>query len=653
MANLEFLSEAENKQRSDIIADLNNAYQQRQQSYTELDDMTYDAWYVANKKAATGYMRPKKNREDLRIVTGTTREKVNTIVTALLRYNFEFEISAFDEQDWPNRDLGRGLEALVRKSRKLEDPIYEEKRALWYNEFVSQGNLFLYELSVEEEIIRKTISNPDFDDVFSAEWKEKKSIEKRCDTEMIPGINVYLGNIREKHMSKQPFIGIRREITKAQAEAKYGTFRRWKQAEEAGNKVLLDQGGQEYNNWQMMPCQTDFKEEIRYFNIYTNTFQIILDGVPMLPNGFPLEFELGVRKYPIIKVDAEPISAFFAYCRGIATKNKFNQAMIDEMFRIIALKFRKSTNPPMANLSGKILNKSIFEPGTVHQGVDPEKLKPIGNNSPMTGPEFDTFQLVKQAIDESSVSPILEGNRTPGEQTAQEISVLKSQGMLKLGMIMVGAIQMEEQLVWLRSSNILKNWTSPIDSELEEIKGKVKRINKYRSESVETNLENGQPGTQIVNITNEEGMPAPEQVMAEEDVLTRKKGVTVRVIYLNADDISTLKYKLFVKITPSEKDHSDLENVLFEESLLKAKQIFPEQVNDEYAKVEWATKHKLDPRKFWKPAQPPMPAPTQMTGPLTGQPMPIPGQSMISKTLGAQALPQATQQMKPSLKRMM
>lgn len=649
MENLSFLSEAENKQRDDIISDLNKAYQQRQIAYPEFDDMTYDAWYVANKKAATGYMRPKKNREDLRIVTGTTREKCNTVVTALLRYNFDFEISAFDEQDWPNRDLGVGIEAKVRKSRKLEDPVFDEKLALWYSEFVAQGNLFLYEMSVEEEVIRKTVENKDFADVMDAKWKETKKVEKRCDTEMIPGINVYLGNIREKFMNKQPFIGFRRELHKSDAEAKYGNFRRWKQAEEATNKVLIDQGGQEFNTWQMMPCQKDFKEEIRYFNIYTNTYQVMLDGIPMLPDGFPLEFELGVRKYPVIKVDAEPISAFFAYCRGIATKNKFNQAMIDEMFRIIALKFRKSTNPPMANLTGKILNKTIFEPGTVHQGVDPEKLKPIGNNSPMTGPEFDTFQLVKQAIDESSVSPILEGNRTPGEQTAQEISVLKAQGMLKLGMIMVGVIQMHEQLAWLRSYNILRNQTAPIDSELEEIKGKIKRINKYKSESVEMNLENGQPGTQVVNMVEGENMPEASQIMAEEDLLTRKKGVTVRVIYLNADELASLKYKLFVKVTPTEKDHSELKSVLFEESLAKAKAMFPEQVNDEYAKVEWASYHKLDPRKFWKPAQPAQPAmpePQQM-GPLSGQPLPM------SKTLGAQALPQATQQIKPSLKRMM
>lgn len=653
MSNLEFLTEAENKERDIIISDLNKAFQQRQLTYPELDDMSYDAWYIANKRAASGYMRPKKNREDIRIVTGTTREKCNTVVTALLRYNFEFNIAAFDEQDWPARDLGMGLEGFVRKTRKLEEPVYDEKRAEIYSEFVPQGNVFVYDTIVEEEVVRKTIKDRNFDDVFKVNWTEKKVIEKRCETVVLPGLNVYLGNIREKYINKQPFIGIRRELHKADAEAKYGKYRRWQQAEEARNKVLLDQGGQPYNNYQMMPAPADFKEEIIYLNIFTNTVQFMLDGVPMLPAGFPLEYSHGVRKYPIVKGDAEPISSNFAYCRGIASKNKFNQAMIDEMFRIIALKFRKSTTPPMANLSGKILNKSIFEPGTVHQGVDPEKLKPIGDNSPMTGPEFDTFSLIKNAIDESSVSPVLEGNTTPGQQTAQEIATLKTQSLQRLGMIMVGAIQMEEQLVWLRAYSVLTNLTDPIDTDLDEVKGQVKRIAKFRSASNQGVLENGQSGTQIVNMVGKGQVPHPNQIRAQEDLLTRKKGAPVRIIYIDATEAAMLKHKLYVTVTPTEKDHSELQSALFMEGISQAKTLFPGQVNDSYAKEEWANHKKLDPRKLWLPTPPPgaaMPGMPPMTPGQPGQPPQIPGPV---KTVSAQAFPQTTQQNKPGLKRMM
>ena len=81
MDNLEY-SDKELVERSKIIEQLNYAFQQRTQEYTELDGMTYDQWYVANKKAASGYIRPKLNRADVRTATGTTREKCGTVVSA-------------------------------------------------------------------------------------------------------------------------------------------------------------------------------------------------------------------------------------------------------------------------------------------------------------------------------------------------------------------------------------------------------------------------------------------------------------------------------------------------------------------------------------------------------------------------------------------
>jgi hypothetical protein len=635
---LAFLTAKEHEERDKIVDELNDAYLQRTQTYTELDDMTYDQYYLANKKAATGYLRPRRNREDLRVVTGTTREKVNTVVTALLRYNFDFTIEAYDQKDWPNRDVGIGMETMVRKTRKVEDPMWEKKRPLIYTELISQGDVFLYEYSEEEEVLHKKMKGVSVEDVMKMDWTETKKIEKRCEVDIVPGINVYLGNIREYYLNKQPFIGIRREMPRTRTKALYGHWARWKHIENTKQvQVLADMGGQEYNNWQMCGTKEGIDEEIRYFNPHTNTYQVLVNGVPMLPAGFPLEYLLGVRKYPIVKGSSEPISRYFAYSRGLAAKNKFNQAIIDEFYRIIALKFRKSTNPPMANLTGKILNKTIFDAGTVHTGVDPEKLKPIGNNAAVTGPEFDTFQLIKQAIDESSVSPIMEGHRTPGEQTAQEINTLKAQSLQKLGMIMVGAIQMEEELIWLRAYNILKNWTTPVDTMLEEVKGVIKEKNVYRSESVEDKFEDGKSGIRTVEMTDGE-LPEEAQILAEERLLTRKRGVEVRKVYLNAKELASLKYNLYVKVSPIEKDHTELQAALFEESMLKAMQMFPEAVNKPYVQEEWAVHAKLDPRKLFIKNAPQLP------------PEPIPSGA---KTVGAQALPQTTQKMKPQLKQML
>ena len=57
-------------------------------------------WHEKNAKAANAYIPPKKNKTDTRIVTGTTQEKGITLLSALLNYNLEPNISAFDKTDW-------------------------------------------------------------------------------------------------------------------------------------------------------------------------------------------------------------------------------------------------------------------------------------------------------------------------------------------------------------------------------------------------------------------------------------------------------------------------------------------------------------------------------------------------------------------------
>lgn len=647
MDHLTYLSEEENKQRSLHIAELNDAYNQRNQHWTELDDQTYDQWYIANKKASTGYVRPKLNKQDIRTTTGTTREKCNTITTALLRYNYDITVKAYDKDDFPQHELAEGITGLVIKSRLLENPTYEQKKALFINEFVSQGNVFLLESNVQEEVLRKRMKTRQFDDAFQADWTEAKELVQRCDIDMVPGLNIYLGNMREYYINNQPFIGLRRELHETEAEALYGHMKRWKQAKEEHNiKILNDQGGQEYNNWNMITPLKQFKEEIRYFNLKTNTYQIYLDGVPILPKDFPLEYLTGGLRYPIIKGDGEPINRYFAYCRGVSSKNKFNQAMIDEMFRIILLKFRLSTNPPMSNMTGKVLNKSIFYPATIHQGVDVTKLQPIGPTNGINGPEFDVFKLVKDAVDDASVSPLMEGNRTAGQQTAKEISELKAQSLQKLGMIMVGWIQTEEQAAWLRIYNILSNQTGPIDKKLGDIRGGIKET--YRSESLDTQFKDGKSGTQIIRMVKGK-LPDAHQTFAEEELLSKRKGVDVRIINLNVDELSSLKYKYFVTVIPTDKDHSELKGALFEESMMKAKTIWPNSVNDAYVQGEWATYKNLDPNKlFIKNAPNPMLGMPGPGGQQAGAQTP-PG----AKTVGAQLLPQTTQQNKPQLKQMM
>jgi hypothetical protein len=619
-----------------IIRQLNDAWNQRQQSYTELDDMSYDQWYIANKKASLGYIPPKVNRQDVRVVSGTTREKTNTLLNAVMRYNYGVSVEAFDENDIPNMELGETIADLVSKTRELECVRYDVKRPLFLHELLSQGTAFLRENWVENMVIRKRLEDIDPKNFLKAKWEDIPEVgEKYCDTQLLPGYTVYLGNIREFYIQKQPYIGAVRQLTRAEAESIYGKWARWKNVPIDVKHTIagtLSQQAMPYEGFYMTNIMPQITEEITYYNVWTNTIQIMLNGIMMLPVGFPLEYLFGRIEYPIVKADIEPISSNFAYSRGVPAKTKFSQALIDEMYRAIILKTRKSFEPPLANNTGKLLSKNILYPGHVQDGVDPTKIQEIGNNQGVTNPEMAAVEFIKKIIDESSVSPVFEGQSAKGQQTAREVMELQKQSLMRLGLTIIGVINMETELVWKRIWNICKHWTEPVGSEQVKIGDEVKKLNKYRTASMPSIMPNGVMGQKLVEFTDQ-GLPHPNQVSAEAKLLSEKFGKPVTKVYLSPEDLKNIKYTFKVKITPTEKDPSELKAIMFEESILKANQIWPGQLNNEFAQHEWAIHQHLNPDKLFIKAQPMQ----------AGIPIPNEGTS----ALGAQAIPQV--QRKPSL----
>jgi hypothetical protein len=71
----------------------------RESPHPEFDDMTYSQYYDSNKRADLAYIPAKKNKQDTRIVTGYTREKDTTLLSALLGYNFQPDITVYNNQE--------------------------------------------------------------------------------------------------------------------------------------------------------------------------------------------------------------------------------------------------------------------------------------------------------------------------------------------------------------------------------------------------------------------------------------------------------------------------------------------------------------------------------------------------------------------------
>ncbi len=594
--------------RGYLIGQLQTAADERNKTHPEFDEMTYLEWHESNAKAANAYIPPKKNKTDTRIVTGTTQEKGITLLSSLLNYNLEPNIVAFDKHDLPINELGENMEAMIKKSRKIED--YDGKRALIYKELLDQGTCFTEEMWVEESRIAKKYKF-DFSEgvkINKLTWTEKiKTVFSGCRTTLMSGVKVYLGNMREYHMTNQPFVYSRETIPYRKAESIYRNWERWTSVPKKAVKITPTEGDETiYTDWCLEEISQDMVEVVKYQDKWNNEYMIMLNGVMMLPVGFPLTAISPSGEYTISKGVAEPISEFFPYGKSSPAKSKTDQSVLDEMLKLMVLKTQQSFKPSMANRTKKVLSQRIFQPGTIHNDIDPNMIKPMIDPSGITPAEFSAFELVKKIIDEKTVSPQFSGNSATGTQTATEIMELKKQQMMKLGLLIWGVMELEKQMAWSRIHTIIENWTKPIDTKVDELKGEL--VDVYRTISVETTLEGGQKGIKSIEFNPElAGTLTPEQIKAEENMLSTPKQ-EVRKTYMNPEVLRSLKLIWYMTINPTEKDSSELDRVFFTQNIKDAAELFGFQsLNLEYLRERFAILAKEDPSKFFIKGVPSMP----------------------------------------------
>jgi hypothetical protein len=632
-------TETELEYRSKIIDEMQKAQQMRDQPWAEFDDMDYVTYWETNAKAANAYLPPKADEQEVRTTSGTTQEKKNTLLTSILNLNLEPDIEAFDKNDDEVDELGTIMEDLVRKSRKIEK--YDEyKRIDIYNELLGQGTVFVEERYKEYRLPSKTITNFDVKSPDKMTWKKGvDKIYKECDASLVCGLNVYLGNIRETNLENQPFLVLRRILTRAEAKSIYGEWGRWKNVPKQFQAVNGDKDVDSvpFNDWTLENFQEGMVEELRYFNKWSNDFQIMLNGVMMFPvkedGTYPLTEISGVCEYPVSQGVIEKISNF-AYGKSIPAKTKVDQALFDEMLKAIVIKTRKSYNPPLANNTGETLSKRVQWAGQITDDLQGEKLTPIGDNGGVTSAEFNAIQFIKQIIDGKSVDPIMEGQSASGNQTAREIVELKQQSMMRMGLAILGVVNMEKRLCTLRLYNILRYWTEPIDK---DITGKKQDI--YRKVSVDATFDEGIDGTREIVFTEE--IPDQTQIYAEEELTKEVTGKNVRKAYINPKILKSMDYHWYLDITPVPKEDNALKVAQFTETVQTAIGLFAplgKVPNLDYLGQRFAVLNKEDPDRFWQQQQP------QMPGQMPGQPGQQLGNQLTPNTQSEPSAQQLLQQ---------
>ena len=548
-------SDAEETYLAALKKRLRSAKEQRDQSYDEWDGQSYLEMYQANERTANTFIMPKKNKEDTNFQSGIVRQKLFALLAALTNLNLKGDISAYDKDSLKVQSLGDAMEDIIKKTDELDGD--EEKQFLRFYELLKHGTVFVEEVWLEQKKKYKQAQSA-FDGKIKKTWTEKmEECFARPTRTIIPGTNVYLGDMTKYDISEQPYIFTVDTKPYQEAEAVFGEWERWKHVPRKLTEVEPHEKESGYNtNWRLLEAQNNQVEIIRFQDKWENETAILCNGVLMTPVGLPLPF--GFDDYTIVQQNLEPIHAKFAYGKSLVARVKNKAALLDEFMRLGILKTQKSFMPPYLNLSGRMLSSRVLMPGKISHGIPAGSLVPVSPNEAegLTNSELAMITSIEESINAETTSPVFSGQRGTGDPTATEIVELQRQAKMVLGLTIFAASTLEWKLCWKRLKNIINNWF------MEEKKVKGDKLEpSYQSIGTDQMIEGEGQGRRIIVPTRQ--IPTAEAIFKAENALMQETGMPIRLIFINPDELSLTKLFWTINVVPKEKKSSEVEKLLF------------------------------------------------------------------------------------------
>jgi len=581
-----------------LLVKIKFAKDERDRPREEWDGMNFLQMWQINERIANTYQEPKRNRTDIKFQTGMLRTKLFALVSSIISLNLSPDVIAYDQNNVKISALGNAIEDIMEKTGEIEND--EEKQLMRIYELFKQGTVFVEEVWKKETLLEKTITE-EYDGKFNTRnWKHSvEETEGQPVRNLISGKDVFLGNMREYLMQNQPYIYTVQTKTYEECKSIYGEWEMWKYVGRTKTQILgsvnetyLD------GNWSLQDNPEGEVEIIKYQDVRHNEFQILINGVPMLPLGYPLPWG---RRFNIEQQNLEPIRADFAYGKSFIFKNKNTVALLDEMLRMASLKTYSSFKPPYLNTSGVLIPQDVLAPGKITMGVPAGSLKPVSELAVqgVTNGEFSMIQEIKNFVDQNTVSQTFSGMREQGTQTATQVIELQRQARIMLGVSILAVSLMEKKIAGLRLFNILQNWFNPLDTVVDDARNEIK--NRYRIISRERSIQNEGAGIRYIVPTDEK--VSVDDLMAEEARMKMETGKPTRIIVINPEELKQAKYLWTIVINPREKKSSELNKLMFRQKIADAMALqLP--LNQEYLKEQFASVWGDDPSKLFQAQQP-------------------------------------------------
>lgn len=612
----EFLKydDAEKQQMRRIYQCLRDDWEQQNTPLDEFDGVSLRTACRQNRLAANSFLTPVLNDGEVRIVTGTTEGKLDSVFNTVFNQNIESEVRAYNEFDIEDFELGDSLTKLIFRTKQIERD--EDFNESMLREILVMPAVFVQETMSDEWFYDRQLEEGDWEDLWQfkiPKFKETTWLRKREAKKVLWTCEqVFLADIKipARLFHLQPHIITYRVRSYEDAESIYCNSPRWKYVHPGMPVNQEFKNDIETSQWRMSnKLQANQVEEIIYKSVSGDEMQVLLNGVNMLPVGCPYFTKGRFKTYDMTMEGMKQIHAKFAYFRPIVSMTKVMQALKDENFRLMILKYRQAIWKPIVTKAQTILSKDMWLPAAITYGINKSDIDVLIDDSEKSqGIDQSMNEMVEAEIEKFiNISGLFQG-LSEGQMTAHEVAQRMKQALIGLGAALTGYMKAIRNCDYLRLYNLIQNMTQPIDMRYNDYAKKSEDV--FRSFTIdEVDLVDGKVGREIISFINRDLLPEEEQTVLEIEEKSRERGRPVDLTFLPVDKLLHVPYLFYITVVAKEKRSSLLEKEMFKKDMTDAVsfgRLIGASINPEYATQEWAKRSNLDAKKLYIVPQPGM-----------------------------------------------
>lgn len=528
------------KKVSNFILSVSEKYEkakrQRERGYRHMDDMSVSQFIKLSRDQFNGYVPdvlstiyPKDPQKwHSRIFRKKTRKKVIASAASLVASGIGVDIAALKTDNRVDREFSKVTEMLYDWSSERE---LQESELIRFvlNGFTTGTGLLYEEIAWEEREVNE-IDDIDFETGKVTTTKATRVDFKGPRISTVRIEELYVGDVFQSNIQKQPFIIWRQTTDYETASASLSKYKNWKSVV-PDSKYFFGSTDDDKEQQEDMDGRVEI---VRYWCHATDTFAIICNGILLTDYG--MGFPYPHKMYPFIKFTPFLFAdTDFFYGDSLAHINIGEQKTINDFIDIMVDSEKLRNKPPVATNSQEIAKSDVVIPGAMIETRIGEEVNIMNAFAQGTSQGLvQANQMLEQQMDENSIDPLVSGQQASGDPTATEVKAIVGSAEQMKGL--TEKLYGESLITFanLRVPNLY--WFLVNDEDYQRIvidKVKVK----------------GQDGERHIMLTHGADMPSPMELLTMEKNMM-KQGENAELIYINKDKVNDFRFHITISAQP-------------------------------------------------------------------------------------------------------